>query len=150
MYTLQGKPDQHATRIPHSVCIWSQTIRISRGPHIATFHESSTGLDRCTTLEKKCSWHHLLARLSGLRDPPQFLSWHSHWSSALKPSTCWWQATSLTRLISPVYDRYVQYLLAGVNPSVLNRHRWGLQPWRCRLTTYYSSTFPTDGPPLST
>jgi hypothetical protein len=38
MYTLQGKPDQHATCIPCSVHIWSQTIHISRGPHIATFH----------------------------------------------------------------------------------------------------------------
>jgi hypothetical protein len=40
----------------------------------------------------------------------------------------WRQATRLTGLISPVCDRYVQYLLVGVNPSVLNRHRQGLQP----------------------
>jgi hypothetical protein len=39
MYTLQGKPDQHATRIPCSVCVWSQTIHISRGQLIAAFHE---------------------------------------------------------------------------------------------------------------
>jgi hypothetical protein len=39
MYTLQGKPDQHATRIPRPVRIWSQTIRISCGLCIATFHE---------------------------------------------------------------------------------------------------------------
>jgi hypothetical protein len=32
------KFDQHATRFPRSVCVWSTTIRISRGPHIATFH----------------------------------------------------------------------------------------------------------------
>jgi hypothetical protein len=38
MYTLQGKPNQHATRFPHSVRVWSTTIRISRGPYIATFH----------------------------------------------------------------------------------------------------------------
>jgi hypothetical protein len=34
----RGKPDQHATHFPCSVRIWSTTIRISRGPHIATFH----------------------------------------------------------------------------------------------------------------
>jgi hypothetical protein len=34
----RGKPDQHATRFPRSVRIWSTTIRISHGPHIATFH----------------------------------------------------------------------------------------------------------------
>jgi hypothetical protein len=45
MYTLQGKPDQHAICIPRSVRIWSQTIRISRGQRIATFRESSTDLD---------------------------------------------------------------------------------------------------------
>jgi hypothetical protein len=45
MYTLQWKPDQHAKRIPRSVYVWSQTIRISRGQRIATFRESSTDLD---------------------------------------------------------------------------------------------------------
>jgi hypothetical protein len=26
MYTLQGKPDQRATRFPRSIRVWSQTI----------------------------------------------------------------------------------------------------------------------------
>jgi hypothetical protein len=34
----RGKPDQHATCFPHSVHVWPSTIRISRGPRIATFH----------------------------------------------------------------------------------------------------------------
>jgi hypothetical protein len=58
-----------------------------------------------------------------------------------------------TRPITPACDRYVQYLLARVNPSVLNRHRWMLQPWRCRLSTYHSLTLLTDGlhfPPKGT
>jgi hypothetical protein len=38
MYTLWGEPDQHATRFPCSVRVWSMIIRISRGPHIETFH----------------------------------------------------------------------------------------------------------------
>jgi hypothetical protein len=38
MYTLQGKPNQHVTCFLHSVRVWSTTIRISRGPHIAIFH----------------------------------------------------------------------------------------------------------------
>jgi hypothetical protein len=33
----RGKPNQHVTRIPHSVRVWSQTIRISCGQCIATF-----------------------------------------------------------------------------------------------------------------
>jgi hypothetical protein len=55
----------------------------------------------------------------------QFLSQHSHWSSSLKPSICWWQTNRLTGPISLAYDQYVQYLFVGVNPSVLNRHRQG-------------------------
>jgi hypothetical protein len=35
----RGKPDQHGTRIPHSVRVWSQTIHISRSQRIATFCE---------------------------------------------------------------------------------------------------------------
>jgi hypothetical protein len=97
-----------------------------RSPYVATFHESSTGLDGCTAPEKKCSWLHLSAQLSGPWDPPQFLSQHSHWSSALKPSTYRRQTTRLTGPMSPVCDRYVQYLLTGTNPSVLNQRRRGL------------------------
>jgi hypothetical protein len=36
------------------------------------------------------------------------------------------QLLQLTGPISPACDRYVQYLLARANPSVLNRHRKGL------------------------
>jgi hypothetical protein len=58
-------------------------------------------------------------------------------------------ATRLIGPISPVCDWYIQYLLAGANQTVLNRHRWGLQPWRCRLSTYHSPTFPTSCLPFS-
>jgi hypothetical protein len=51
------KPDQHATRFPHSVRVWSTTIRISCGSHIATFHTPSTYLNRSTTPKKKGFWH---------------------------------------------------------------------------------------------
>jgi hypothetical protein len=53
MYTLQGKPDQHATGIPRSIHVWSQTICISRGQCIATFRQSSIELDRVTIPEEK-------------------------------------------------------------------------------------------------
>jgi hypothetical protein len=47
--------------------------------------------------------------------------------------------------ITPTCDWYVQYLLTEANPSVLNRHRRRLQPFRCWLSTYHSPTFPTNG-----
>jgi hypothetical protein len=61
-----------------------------------------------------------------------------------KPNIYQQQATRLTGHISPACDRYVQYLLAGANSSVLNRHKRGLQPWRCRLAIYHFPTFPTN------
>jgi hypothetical protein len=78
----------------------------------------------------------------------QSLSQVNQWSSRLKPSFYRWQPTRLTGLISPACDQYVQYLLTMANPSVLNWHRRGLQPWRCQLFTYHSPTFPTDGLPF--
>jgi hypothetical protein len=67
-----------------------------------------------------------------------------------KPIFCSQPGTRLTGPISLACDWYVQYLLVGSNPSVLNWHRQVLQPWRCRHSTSHSPTFPTDGPPLST
>jgi hypothetical protein len=58
------------------------------------------------------------------------------------------QLLQLTGPISPVCDQYVQYLLMGANPSVLNRHRKGLQSWRCRLATYPLPDFPNQLSPL--
>jgi hypothetical protein len=55
-----------------------------------------------------------------------------------------------TGSIFPAYDQYVQYLLTGANPLVLNRHRRGLQSLRCRLSTTLSSPFPINGRQLST
>jgi hypothetical protein len=46
------------------------------------------------------------------------------------------QLHQLTGPISPACDQYIQYLLTGVNPSVLNRHRRGLEPWSYQLATY--------------
>jgi hypothetical protein len=64
------------------------------------------------------------------------------------------QLHQFTGSISPTCDRYVQYFLAGANPSVLNRHRQEVQPFRCRLGTYplldlsiQLSPFPPNGPP---
>jgi hypothetical protein len=123
--------------LPTPVHIRPAYASCGRSPYVATFRKSSTGLDGCTAPEKKCSRLHLSAPLSGPRDPPQFLSQHSHWSSALKPSTCRRQTTRLTGLISPACDRYVQYLLTGTNPSILNRRRWGIphrKPWSSHNT----------------
>jgi hypothetical protein len=54
------------------------------------------------------------------------------------------QLHQLTGLISPVCDRYVQYLLAGVNRMVFNRHRWGYNLGGVGLPRTHSPTFPSS------
>jgi hypothetical protein len=105
-----------------------------QSPYVVTFHESSTNLNGSPCSQEKRLLTQSTARwLTDLWVRTQFLSQANQWSSRLKPSFCWWQATRLTGPISPVCDRYVTHLLMGANPSVLNRHRRGLQPCRCRL-----------------
>jgi hypothetical protein len=104
MYSLEGKSDTHTMYAshaspctPHVRFLWAVPVRgnISCWPNrVGRMH---------------CSYLHLSARLSGLRDPPQFLSQHNHWSSALKPSICWW--ISYLSLLGP----YLQHVLSTFN-----------------------------------
>jgi hypothetical protein len=108
--------------------------------------QSSTDLKRSTAPEKKGSRHnpqhdgHLIHR-----SVPNFspTTAKEQWG---KVNSCGQLTTRLIGPISPTCDRYVQYLLAGANRTVLNRHRRGLQPWRCRLATYPLPDLPTSCP----
>jgi hypothetical protein len=106
----RGKPDQQATRFPHSICISSKTICISHGPHIATLRETPIDLDR-----SHCSWEKGLPTQSTahrLTNPwvhTQFLFRTNQWSRGCKPSSRRWPTTRLTGPISPACDQYVQY-----------------------------------------
>jgi hypothetical protein len=76
--------------------------------------------------------------------PSSFSPPLSQWSSRLNPRLCWWQAARLT---GPIYQQTIGTfnMLVGANPSVINRHMQGLQPWRCQLCTYHSPTFSSSG-----
>jgi hypothetical protein len=149
MYTLQGKPDTHAT---YASCAGPRMpfIRFSRT--VPVRDNLSRWPNRVG--QNHCSWEKVL-----LTSPLSLAEWHTGPTSVSLPNTTIEavrlsqtsideQATRLTGHISPAYDQYVQYLLMGVNPSALNRLRRWLQPWRCQLFTLHSPTFPTDGPPL--
>jgi hypothetical protein len=144
------KPNQHATRFPRLVRIWSTTIRISRGAHIATFH---TVVNRFEQIY--CTREEGLPTQSTTRRPSdpwvrtQLLSHNSQRAVGEKSSSYWQPTTRITGSISLACDRYVQYLLAGANRTILNRHRWGLQPWRCWLATYPLLDLPNQLSPLS-
>jgi hypothetical protein len=81
----RGKPDQHATCIPCLVHVWSQTIHISRGQHIATFREviNNDGQSHHSR-EKGPPTQSTTRRLPDPWVRTKFLSWASHWSSGDK------------------------------------------------------------------
>jgi hypothetical protein len=116
-----------------------------RSPSVATIHELSTELSRATAPKKRGSRHN--PQHTGwptCRSVPSFSPKPTNEAVRAKSIIYRQQATRLTELIWPACDRYVQYLLTGANPLVLNRHRRELQPWRCWLVTYHFSTFPTS------
>jgi hypothetical protein len=144
------KPDQYVTRFPCLVCVWSTTIRFSRGPHIATFHTVINRFEQIHYIwEEGLPTQSTARRPSDPRVRTQLLSHNSQWSSGEKSSFYWQPTTRLTEPILPTCDWYVQYLLAGANPMVLNRHRWGLQPWRCWLSMYPLPDLPNQLSSLS-
>jgi hypothetical protein len=116
--TTRMLPKQMHVRLTYASCEWSL--------YMATFHESSTELSKATAPKKRGSRHN-----------PQHASWPIHGSVlsfsleptneevGAKPSIYRWHAIRLTGPISPACYRYVQYLLAGANPSILNQHRRG-------------------------
>jgi hypothetical protein len=122
----RGKPDEHATRFPCSICVWPLTIHISRGPCIATFYEvvNSDGHSHCSW-EKGLPTKSTAQWLIDLWVCTQFLSQASHWSSGGKATLYWWHSSRLTGPISSACDQYIQNLLTRANPSVLNQHRQG-------------------------
>jgi hypothetical protein len=143
-------PTNTTCTLPTPVHVCLAYTFCGRSLYVATFHEAPTNLDR-----SHCSWEKGLPTqftARWLTDPLvriQLLSWTSQWSRGRKPSPWQWPTTRFTGPISPAYDRYVQYLLTGANQTILNRHRRGLQPWRCRLAIYPLPDFPNQVSPLS-
>jgi hypothetical protein len=141
-----GENRTNTTRmIPTPIHVRPAYASCGQSLYMVTFCETATDLDRSHCSREK--WLLTQSTAHRLTDPwvhTQLLSRVSQWRRGRKPSSHRWPTTRFTGLISLACDRYVQYLLTGANPSVLNRHRRGLQPWRCQLATYQSLTFPTS------
>jgi hypothetical protein len=148
----RGKPDQHSTRFPRSVRVWFKTIHISHGPHIASFRTVINRFEQIHCSQEEGLPAQPPAQLSDPQVRTQLLSRTNHWSSREKLNFCWQPTTSLTGPINTSMRSVRSMLTRRANPSVLNRLRQVLQPWRCRLSMYHSLTFPTNGlhfPPKS-
>jgi hypothetical protein len=115
----------------HMVHVGNLSLVSTRTKHAPT---SKRSLDDQRQTSPAVALGHLI--LSPSRQP---------WSRGERFQLSDYTATSAYWAHIPACDRYVQCLLAVANPSVLNRHRWGLQPLTCWLSTYHSLTFPTDG-----
>jgi hypothetical protein len=103
----------------HFLCRSTYAFR-GQSPYVATFHADPTELDRFTAPEKKCSRLYLSARLSGLRDPPYFLSQHNHGSRALNPNIYWWIG-----YIS-LLGTYHQHVISTFNTCSRGSTHWSL------------------------
>jgi hypothetical protein len=137
--------------LPTPVHVRPAYVSCGRSPYVATFHEVSTDLDRShCSREKGLLTQSTARRLTDPQVRTQLLYRASQWSMGRKSSPCRWPTTRFTGPISPTCNRCDQYLLTGANPSVLDRHRWGLQPWRYWLATYPLPDLPNQLSPLST
>jgi hypothetical protein len=141
----KGKSDQHDTYASRtSPCTFS--VRFLRAALVRG--NFSWVINRVG--QSHCSWEKGLSRQSTSRrltDPwvhTQFLSRANQWSNGESQNIYQQQATRLIGPISHACDRYVQYLLAGTNPSVLNRHRRGYNLGGAGLSHIHSPTFPTS------
>jgi hypothetical protein len=131
MNTLQGKTRPTSTCFPYSVHTWSKTIRISRGTHIATFRTIMNRFEKINCCQEEGLPTQPPNRLSDPWVCTQLLSQSKHWSSGEKTSFYWQPATRFIGPISPIYDQYVQHLLAGANPSVLQARAIALEVLAC-------------------
>jgi hypothetical protein len=141
----RGKSDQHATYTSHGS---PHTPGVRFLWAVLEHGNLSWVIDRVG--KAHCSREEGLPTQSTMRrwlirgSIPIFSPEPANEAAGAKPSIYRRLTTRLTGPVTPVCNWYIQYLLIRANRMVLNRYRWGLQPWRYRLATYHSPTFPTS------
>jgi hypothetical protein len=128
--SCRGKPDQHSHTLPTPVHTRLAYALYGLSPYVTIFHWLPRSRNRLLHPEEVLASKDRLARPS---------SWvYSFLLPCDSPGVgergfgpMVTQLHQLTEPISPACDRYVQYLLARANRMVLNRHRRGVQSWRC-------------------
>jgi hypothetical protein len=152
MYTLQGKPDTHDT---YDFCASSRTplVRFLRAVLVRgnlSWVINSVGQSHYPWEKETPDYIPSMstAQSAGLHLVSLLLTTIEAVEKAKHPLIN--KVHRFTGPISPACDQYVQYLLTEANSSVLNRHKRGLQSWRCRLATSHSLTFPADDTSHST
>jgi hypothetical protein len=117
-------------RNAYASCGWS--------PYVTTFHADPTELDIFTAPDSSSQPGWAVYRTHLSFSPNTAIE-----AVRLSQTSIDEHAARLTGPISPACDQYVQYLLTGANPSVVNRHRRELHPCMCR----FSNTTPRPSQP---
>jgi hypothetical protein len=141
------KPDQHVTYASHSSPRMFDVRFLRHSPYVTTFHWLPRSRNMPLHPEEVLATKDRLSRSSSWVTS-FILSCDNPGVGERRFGPMVTQLHQLSGLILPACDRYVQYLLTGVNRTVLNRHMWGLQPWRCRLATYPLSNLSNQLSPL--
>jgi hypothetical protein len=101
----RGKPDQHATRFPCPVRVWTSTIHISYGPHIEIFHEVIDGVGQSYCSREKGDPDYIPSMVADRFVGPHLISLSlttiEQWG---KPQNCQQYAI---RLIRPIYHHAI-------------------------------------------
>jgi hypothetical protein len=142
----RGKPDQHVTYAPHSspctsVVCFLRAVLIRDNLSLVPWSQNKP-LHPEEVLTTKDRLLQLLSWVASF-----FLPCNSPGVGERGFDLMVTQLHQPTVPISPACDRSI--LARGANPSVLNRHRQGLQPWRCWLATYPLPDLPNQLSPLS-
>jgi hypothetical protein len=144
VYPTRENPTNMTRTLPTSVHVRAVYASCGQSPYVATFYESPTKLDKVTALEKMApdTIHSMTADQSA---SPYRVSLPSQpMKQWRKSNICLQPATRLTGPISSACDRYVQYLLTGTKPSVLNRYKQGLPHRNLGIATALSPPFPFE------
>jgi hypothetical protein len=134
--SYRGKPDQHATYVFHSsprtpgVC-FLRAVPVRDNLSLAPTKSKQTPTPGRSLGNQIQTGSAVI--FGDIIPPPMRQPW-SRGERGFDPIVT--QLHQLTGLISPVCDRYVQYLFTGANWTLLNRHGWRLEPWRCWCATY--------------
>jgi hypothetical protein len=148
MYTLEGK-----TWPTHHVCFPLQSTQPSvhflrAVPVRDNLSLAPTKLKQAPTPERSIDNQiqtDPTIVLGGLILPPMWQPWsrgERFLPNGYTTTSAYWDHITNMQLVRSI-------LAHGVNPSILNQHRRGLQPLRCRLATYPLPDLPNQLSPLS-
>jgi hypothetical protein len=144
----RGKPDQHATYASHSSPRMPDVRFLRAVPVRDNLSLAPTKLKQAPKLGRSLGNQRQTGSavvLGDLIPPPMRQPWSR--GERFQPNghaatSAYWAHITTMRSVRSILAR-------GANRTVLNQHRRGLQPWRCRLATYPLPNLPNQLSPLS-